>query len=122
MKFVIHHHLTVPDHYDLMIEKGDALLTWRILSREFTKFLRGLPVHAERIRDHRKDYLDYEGPVSCDRGRIEVYDSGEYAGDASDSVIFLPINGTILKGTLSIKEIRENTCMAQITLIQGRDQ
>ena len=34
MKFVIHRHSTVPDHYDLMLERGEALSTFRIDERD----------------------------------------------------------------------------------------
>lgn len=78
MKFVIHHHRTVPDHYDLMFEQGESLLSFRIAEDDIGALIDGRHVTAEKIQDHRKDYLSYEGPVSCDRGHVEIVDSGEY--------------------------------------------
>lgn len=73
--FVILHHVGHGDeHWDLMIDRGDALATWR-LSR--------LPAPGEcaaivavRIGDHRRDYLEYEGPVSGNRGTVQRVDRG----------------------------------------------
>jgi len=66
---------TLPDggvHLDWMIERGDpssGLITFRIdvgvdLSKPGS-------VSAERIADHRREYLAYEGPVSGGRGRVD---------------------------------------------------
>ena len=84
MKFAIHRHRTVPDHYDCMFERGETLLTWRILTEHWPQFLEGIEVPAQRIQDHRKEYLTYEGPISCDRGRVELYDTGQYQSIAFD--------------------------------------
>ena len=59
-------------HLDWMIERTDPateLITFRI---EVGVDLRkpGI-VHAERIGDHRRAYLNYEGAVSGGRGRVE---------------------------------------------------
>ena len=78
MKFVIHHHVTVPEHYDLMLEEEDSLLTFRIERGDVGKLATGTPFTAERINDHRKHYLSYEGPVSCNRGHVSFFDRGEY--------------------------------------------
>ncbi|HRZ25883.1 MAG TPA: DNA polymerase ligase N-terminal domain-containing protein [Spirochaetota bacterium] len=78
MKFVIHRHSTVPDHYDLMLERGEALSTFRIDERDIGAFVRGERITALKIQDHRREYLTYEGPVSCNRGRVDLFDQGEY--------------------------------------------
>lgn len=65
---------TLPDgtwHYDWLIDRGDTgkLLTFRVRDRidvpEITAFT------CERTADHRRDYLDYQGPVSGGRGEVE---------------------------------------------------
>jgi hypothetical protein len=35
-------------------------------------------IPARRIQDHRRVYLDYEGPVSSDRGEVVRIDRGPY--------------------------------------------
>ena len=64
------------DHYDLMLEHGDTLKTWRLAN---TAFL--VPQVARQIKDHRKTYLDYEGEISGDRGRVKIWDTGTYSVD-----------------------------------------
>src|SRR5207302_2061900 len=61
-------------HYDLMLERGEALQTWALerLPAE------GETVSAERLPDHRASYLDYEGEVAGGRGRVTRIDGGEY--------------------------------------------
>jgi hypothetical protein len=68
LRYVILHHTGIPmPHYDLMFElvPGNRLATWRSLD---------WPVESgtlvERLPDHRRDYLDYEGPVSNNRGQV----------------------------------------------------
>lgn len=78
MKFVIHHHVTVPEHYDLMLEAEETLHTWQLTTKNLTSLLSGRRIEAVKIHDHRKMYLEYEGPVSCDRGHVSLFDSGEY--------------------------------------------
>jgi hypothetical protein len=73
-RFVIQEH-TQDDgiHYDLMLEYGEALKTWRIpLSPTVT------PQTIEQIQDHRKLYLDFEGEISGNRGTVRIWDQGDY--------------------------------------------
>lgn len=65
-------------HYDWMLQppgsaSGTPLVTLRVRSRIDTD---PAPAPAEPIHDHRAVYLDYEGPVSGDRGRVERVASG----------------------------------------------
>lgn len=87
MRFVILRHVCEDLHYDFMIEKGGALLTWRIMPDSFVRMLDGVAVDAERISDHRNEYLNYEGPVSGGRGRVEIFDGGEYEGSINDDAL-----------------------------------
>jgi hypothetical protein len=64
------------DHYDLMLEHGDGLKTWRLVNTAFQTFQ-----VARQIKDHRKTYLDYEGEISGDRGRVKIWDTGTYSVD-----------------------------------------
>jgi len=78
MKYVIHYHETEPPHYDLMLEVEETLLTWQLVPESLNDLLAGRKATARQIQDHRKKYLTYEGPVSCDRGRVDLFDNGEY--------------------------------------------
>ncbi len=74
-RFVIleHDHPTL--HWDLMLEAGEVLWTWRLAEPPGPE---NLAIAATRIGDHRRLYLDYEGPVSGGRGRVTPWDAGTY--------------------------------------------
>jgi len=80
--FVLLHHC-LPDgshHWDLCLEQGDNLATWQLL--ENPAVLSTSPgshsVPARRLRDHRRAYLEYEGPVGTDRGHVTRIDRGSW--------------------------------------------
>lgn len=64
------------DHWDVMLESDSALATWSIppqspLGSSFT-------CPALRLPNHRKHYLDYEGEVAGNRGKVFRVDAGTY--------------------------------------------
>ncbi|MEZ6067364.1 MAG: DNA polymerase ligase N-terminal domain-containing protein [Planctomycetaceae bacterium] len=61
-------------HWDFLLENGEIACCWRLAERPEV----GVGITAERIADHRLVYLDYEGPVSGDRGVVAQWDAGEY--------------------------------------------
>lgn len=73
-RFVLleHDHPTI--HYDFMLEWGGVLRTWR-LDRIPSE---AASIPARPLPDHRTDYLDYEGPVSGERGQVSRIDRGEF--------------------------------------------
>jgi len=78
-----------PTHCDLMLEAGDELQTWSLATLpcgwgglKGVKFADSNSVAAEQLADHRLAYLDYEGPVSGDRGSVKRLDFGTYAASA----------------------------------------
>jgi hypothetical protein len=72
---LLHRQIDLP-HYDLMVEltPGSDLATWRIAhwppeaNDDFTP----LPLH-------RRHYLEYEGPISGDRGQVLRVASGTHS-------------------------------------------
>ncbi|HID22675.1 MAG TPA: hypothetical protein EYP14_09775, partial [Planctomycetaceae bacterium] len=54
--------------------RGERLLTWRLPSPPEI----GVSLDVEQLPDHRKIYLEYEGPVSRNRGRVRRWDGGLY--------------------------------------------
>lgn len=73
-RFVLLEHRWHGTHCDFMLEWGDILRTWAIDS----PIVAGRDLPARRLGDHRRIYLDYEGPVSGDRGTVRQLDSGSY--------------------------------------------
>jgi len=73
-RFVVLTHDHPQLHWDLMLEEGDVLRTWRLASPPTSSG----PIDAEALPDHRPMYLDYEGPVGDNRGTVTRFDSGTY--------------------------------------------
>ena len=57
-----------------MLEVGPVLRTWALLEEPSA----GQVQRAEELPDHRPAYLDYEGPLSGDRGSVTRWDEGTY--------------------------------------------
>jgi hypothetical protein len=71
---VLRHDISGTTHFDLMIDGGSLLATWQCPSPPEDAQQR--PLLCRRIGDHRRMYLDYEGPVSGDRGHVTRHDVG----------------------------------------------
>jgi hypothetical protein len=61
-------------HFDFMLEQGDVLKTWEL----FQEPVPGCEILARPLPDHRVAYLDYEGPLSENRGQVTQWDRGTY--------------------------------------------
>ena len=73
-RYVILRHDGVPEpHFDLMIETipGGPLMTWRTLEWPISQ-----ESNLTQLGEHRREYLDYEGPVANDRGQVKRIASG----------------------------------------------
>ena len=79
-RFVILEHDHPVLHWDLMLEAGGVLQTWRLVRPPEI----GVTIDATALGDHRRAYLDYEGPVSGGRGQVQRWDTGEFS-DAENS-------------------------------------
>jgi hypothetical protein len=80
-RFVLLEHDHPRPHWDLMLEAGSVLWTWRLPQVPSPPCT--LPV--ERLPDHRLLYLDYEGPVSGARGTVRRVLSGTFEWRESSS-------------------------------------
>lgn len=77
-RFVVLWHQTPPSsprasHCDLMLEMGEVLWTW-----ELPQWPPLCGTQAVRLPDHRRDYLQYEGPLTRARGSVRRLDQGTY--------------------------------------------
>lgn len=74
-KFAVLHHTDVEEpHYDLMFETSatSELATFRL-----GKWPMFEGQSATKLRPHRRAYLNFVGPVSGNRGRVDRVDEGE---------------------------------------------
>jgi hypothetical protein len=99
-RFVVLTHDHPVLHWDLMLERGEALRTWRLAQAPAP----GVAIAAEALPDHRRKYLDYEGPVSGDRGTVVRWDAGTYAEfhETPDAVTAV-VDGARVKGTITLQ-------------------
>src|SRR5262245_6015254 len=96
-RFVLLDHDHPTPHLDLMLEAEGTLLTWR---------LGAPPDHvqlAEPIGHHRLHYLDYEGPVSGNRGSVTRRDRGNMEWlEQGDDRIVVQLDGLSCRGRLEL--------------------
>lgn len=75
-----------PTHWDLLLEDSDhpLLATWALPTQPQI----GCEMPCEQLPRHRQHYLDYEGPISGDRGSVTQWDGGGvlWLLDAEDHV------------------------------------
>ena len=97
-RFVILHHLIASgEHWDLMLEEKDVLATWQMMSEPRSRD--SCPIECRRIKDHRKQYLDYEGSISGGRGFVTRFDYGRFElMAADDDALELRLEGKCLVG------------------------
>lgn len=106
-RFVIQEHTTAEGtHWDLMLEQGDVLTTFRL--EEMPAPSPGCTVRAEKIFDHPLRFLTYEGPVQQGTGRVQIADRGTYGLLAStDQTIAIALDGDVLQGDFALTRTQE---------------
>jgi hypothetical protein len=88
-------------HYDLMLEAAGVLRTWALSELP----AEGNVTPAEALPDHRLAYLEYEGPVSGNRGTVTRVDEGEYEVLAESAERFqVRLAGKGLVGRLELRQ------------------
>ena len=89
-----------PTHWDLMLKVGGVLRTWALAQTPDSS----TKVDAEALPDHRLDYLQYEGTLSGDRGKVTRWDHGtfEFESETPDEVV-VRLSGERLSGVARLK-------------------
>lgn len=83
-----------------MFEFQGRLRTWA-LERE-PEWDQSIP--AVPLADHRLAYLDYEGEISGDRGRVERCDQGEYTSEVwSTEIVVVRLSGGRMAGRVQLQ-------------------
>ena len=87
-------------HWDLMLERDGRLRTWALAELPAAD----REIDAERLPDHRLAYLDYEGPVSGNRGTVRRIDAGQFeiVSESPDEWI-VALVGQDYRGRLSLR-------------------
>jgi len=80
-----------------MLETDSALTTWSIPPQcPGESFV----CSATRLPGHRKEYLDYEGKVSGNRGVVSRIDAGVYEQLSAES---FTLHGTLFMGKMIVE-------------------
>jgi hypothetical protein len=123
-----------PSHWDLMLESGDMLRTWALAQLpqewraahtrtsnedcECSPLAAGNEVEATQLADHRRAFLDFEGDLSGQRGRVMRVAAGTYRvqGEAPDWIT-CELEGNPVVGAFRLR--RENDRTDRWTLMCG---
>lgn len=108
-QFVILRHDFPELHWDLMLEEEGVLKTWRLDAPPVidpASDESSIDLVAEELPDHRLVYLEYEGPVSGDRGEVLQWDRGTFSLlERSDGFIVALMTGEELAGRVTLKKM-----------------
>jgi hypothetical protein len=100
MRFAVLCHDHPFPHWDLLLEQGADCRTWRLLDDPAGPG----PWRAEPLPPHRRLYLDYEGPVSGDRGTVHQWDAGSLVWlTATERHAAVLVRGQRWSGRLSLQ-------------------
>ena len=103
MRFVLLQHTLPPQadrasHVDFMLETETALETWSL-----AEWPRRGRVPAQRLAPHRLKYLDYEGPISGNRGFVTRLDRGTFTTEQrSEQVWIVHVVGAKYQGRVHL--------------------
>lgn len=102
-RFVILEHDHPVLHWDLMLEADGVLQTWRLAQAPEV----GRTIEATALGDHRLAYLDYEGPVSGNRGTVRRWDAGDFDETSASvaSVRQFHLRGARVVGHVRLEQI-----------------
>jgi hypothetical protein len=103
-RFVILEHDHPVLHWDLMLETDGVLRTWRLAQPPLPTS--GV-IEATPLADHRLMYLDYEGPVSGNRGTVKRWDAGDYEtlSESTKTTMTLKMKGQRLDAQIRLQLI-----------------
>lgn len=86
-------------HWDLMLEESESLRTWALESTPDV----ASEVPCRQLDAHRKIYLEYEGPVSGERGDVSRWDAGQFDWEKDEpDEIRVKLKGQSLRGELTL--------------------
>ncbi len=97
---VLQHESPRGRHWDFMLEVGEGLRTWALAAAPDEP----QTSPAQPLPDHRLAYLDYEGPISGNRGHVTRWDQGTYVEQsASETAWVLRLSGQRLRGMATLE-------------------
>ena len=119
VRYVVQEHSGFgPVHYDFMVEQGGVLWTWQ-LDLPPDRWRIG-PVAARRIGDHRLAYLDYEGPISGNRGRCRIVARGRCrVVQVEPGAVRLELSEGAMAGTAELVRTAPDSTLWELRVLCG---
>jgi hypothetical protein len=127
-------HYSRPSHWDFMLEAGNSLRTWALeklprgwhaaqssTARTYQNCasVAGVEeVAADELGRHRRDYLEYEGDVSNNRGRVIRIATGTYTSESETPNCWqLTLIGDAISGRITLSRSQENESVWTLTFL-----
>lgn len=102
-RFVVLEHRWNGVHWDFMLEYDGTLRTWALDA----PIVAGEESPARALPDHRIAYLEYEGPISGDRGSVSRLDEGVYVPlEWTEDCVRARLEGRQLVGEVVLRRAR----------------
>jgi hypothetical protein len=94
-----------------MLEQGGLLASWALPAEPTI----GCVLNAEILKDHRLDFLDFEGPLDGDRGHVSRHDAGTYETLAEDAQrLVIRLRGKKVDARVTIVSVDRERAVAEI--------
>lgn len=101
---VLRHESDRDTHWDFFFETGEKLKTWAAEDAPRA----GEQVACKELGEHRKVYLEYQGPISGDRGTVLRWDQGTFETEwQSDDAWIFKVAGQWLQGRLVFSRLAD---------------
>jgi hypothetical protein len=113
---ILRHDSPQGEHFDFMLEAGDVLKTWALPRAPAA----GVEIDCEALADHRLAYLDYEGPISADRGAVTRWDCGTYVVERqNDEEWAVMLAGDRLAGRATLRRATGDPKRWRFSFVKG---
>lgn len=110
LRFAVLWHSFPQPHWDWMFEQGGKLTTFRSSPNCLEALQSGIPQIWTLLPAHRRQYLDYEGPVSGNRGEVKRVLGGICLWlEETDQAIRLELNSPDFSGYLFLQTSTQPT-------------
>ncbi len=112
-RFVILEHDYPEQHWDLMLEQGNHLCAWKLKENPDRIYIKASKpistIVSKASHDYKHIYLDYEGPLTNDRGFVTQFDQGTFEWlEQSDEQITISLQGKKLSGIAKFTKLTSN--------------
>lgn len=118
-RFVVLFHDHPFKHWDWMFETHGTLVTFRSPPGCLNELQSGQPQEWTPLPNHRLQYLDYEGPLTGQRGKVKRVFTGDFLWLEKETArLRMHLAGPTIQGILEIEPDPEtNRCLATWTAI-----